>query len=259
MDEQSPHIEQTETDSGSRFGVLVISLGVIWFGVLEVLLRWPQVGIWVGFGVAALLTFWTSRWRTRERSRWSLPLAVALISLTSFGTLIFSSNHAAQHLVAILSAVTLTSFLDQAQQDLPDELRGRLASFAMAVCLWFGWLTMLSAGTFLSLAWWWLVIGGAVLTTMVAVVFWLEAGIEVVLFRRWLPAFAWLGAEVMIVTWWLPTSVFVGSVVAATILLLFLQTCRHLWRGQWEPGRGRRYLVTGLTIICLVLLTARWI
>lgn len=248
-----------ESAGASRFGVVVTGLGVIWFLALEAVLRWPRVGVWLAFGLAALLAVWTGRWRTRERSRWSLPLAVALITFTSLGALVFASHHLAQHLMALLSAVTLTSFLDQAQHEMADELRGRLASFSLTVSLWFGWLALLSAGTFLSVDRWWLVLGGTALTTTVAVVLWLECGVAGRLWRRWLPAFAWLGAETTLVTWWLPTSVLVGSIAATTLLSLMIQSSRHIWQGAWEAGRGRRYVLVGSAIMLLVLVTARWI
>ncbi len=256
MDAPLPH---PESAGDSRFGVVVTGLGVIWFVALEAVLRWPRAGAWLALGLGVLLAVWTSRWRTRERSRWSLPLAVALMTLTSLGALIFTSHHLAQHLMALLSAVTLTSFLDQAQHEMADELRGRLASFSLAVSLWFGWLALLSAGTFLSVDRWWLVLGGAALTTAVAVVLWLECGMGSPLWRRWLPVFGWLGAETMLVTWWLPTSVLVGSVVATTLLSLMIQSSRHVWQGTWEPGRGRRYVLVGSAIMLLVMVTARWI
>lgn len=243
----------------SRFGAVVVSIGVIWFLMIEAMLRWQQVGVWVALGYAVFIAILATRWRTRERSRWSLPPAILLISLTSLGAVLFTSNNLAQHLVAGLSALSLISFLDQAQHAMADELRGRLASFTMAVVLWFGWMTLLSAGTFFPLSWQWVVAGGATMTGLVSLVLWLESGIGWRTFGGWLPAVVWLGAEVMVVTWWLPTSVFVGSLVAVTVLTLFLQAARHIFQQRWEPGRGRRYAIVGVSIITVVLATARWV
>ncbi|MBI5405328.1 MAG: hypothetical protein HY976_03835 [Candidatus Kerfeldbacteria bacterium] len=243
----------------SRFGVVVVSIGLVWFAIIEAMLRWQQAGVWTALGFALLIAVISTRWRTRERSRWSLPPAVLLICLSSLGAVLFTSNNLAQHLVAGLSAISLISFLDQAQHEMADELRGRLASFTLAVALWFGWMTLLSAGTFFPLDWQWVVAGGAAMTGVVGLVLWLESGIALRDFIRWLPAVVWLGGEVMLVTWWLPTSVFVGSVVAVTVLTLFLQAARHIFQHRWEPGRGRRYVVVGTSIITIVLATARWV
>lgn len=128
-----------------------------------------------------------------------------------------------------------------------------------AVITWCGWYALLSAGVYLNLSPIVIIVGGAALSAVAAVLVWFEAGLSFRQVRWGLLAVAWLGAELLTLTWWLPTALVVGSVIGATTITLVVQATRHLWSGEWQPGRGRRYLVAGLTICLSALISARWI
>src|SRR5262249_11144792 len=138
-------------------------------------------------------------------------------------------------------------------------LQGRVTLFVMTISYWFGWVSLLNMHVLLNLQTWWLMMAAVLLTAAVAVIVWLDGGVPAPTVRRrlWLPL--WLSAELWVAVWALPTSALVGSTIAVTVMMLWLQFCRHLWRNTWRPDRSQRYVLVGATAIILALLTARWI
>lgn len=128
----------------------------------------------------------------------------------------------------------------------------------MTIAYFSGVMALLSLGIFATQPWWVVISAGTVLYLLVAIIVWLDLEVPFMMFRRSLPWVAFLGAELMTVAWWLPTSVYVSAGLVTTLGLLFIHLCRHVWRRTWEPARGRRYVAVGLSIVAIILLTARW-
>jgi hypothetical protein len=192
--------------------------------------------------------------------RWALPLTVFVLLLASVAALSVVNIRWWQHSIAVISTVSLYLLLRGDDLITGQPQRGRLTSLTMAVAVFFLWLAALTfgVGLYVPIPWWWLAIIAGVSTAAVAFVTWASIDVPVSRFRRALPWTAVVGAELMMAIWWLPTPSHVGAIVATTIIMLWLQACRHLWLNDWQPGRGRRYIIIGTTVVCLLLLTARW-
>lgn len=255
MSESEPPVlqRQMETQAG------VVVAGLLWFGALEWLIAQPMVGIWAMGLIMVLIITVAGIWLSIRGSRWLLMVHLFVVLVTSASALSFVTNLSWQHGVAAVAAGLVMAAFRQALEPVNAHLRGRLAAFVMTIVMLFGWVSILSVNIFTNLPTWWLMLFGAMLTTAVAAVMWAEAAVPWPRFRRWLPLWFLLGAEMSAVIWWLPTSITVGSVVATTMMMLFLQAARHFWLDTWSADRGRRYLAVGGTIVTLVLVTARWV
>lgn len=251
---ERPALQQKmETQAG------VVLAGLLWLGALEWLIVQPSIGIWAAAATAVLIVTVGGLWLSMRGSRWLLMVHLFVVVATSATALSFVTERLWQHGVAIIAAGLVVGAFRQAFEPSELLLRGRLAAFSMTIVMWFGWVSILSVNVFTNLATWWLTLFGAVLMTAVTVVVWAEAEVPWRKFGRWLPVWALWGAEMALVIWWLPTSIIVSSIVATTIIMLFLQAARHYWLDTWSPDRGRRYITVGSTIVIAVLLTARWI
>lgn len=237
----------------------VVGAGLLWAGALEWLIAQPTIGAWIAGTAALLIMIVGGAWLSIKGSRWLLVNHLFVVLVTSGLALVFVTNSAWQHGVAIVGAGLVMAAFRQALEPPERHLRGRLAAFTMTVVMWFGWVSIFSANVFTNLASWWFIIFGAALTTTVAIIVWAEADVPWSRFGRWLPVWAVFGAETAVVVWWLPTSILVSSIVATTVTMLVFQTMRHYWLDSWSPERGRRYSWVGLSIVVAVLLTARWI
>ncbi|MBI2984434.1 MAG: hypothetical protein HYY50_02320 [Candidatus Kerfeldbacteria bacterium] len=236
-------------------------LGLVWLAILWWTVASPRPGLLVA-AIVSVLGPGILWWRQRQYSpAWLWPATIAFFMTTSLAALSVTSSLVWQYGLITVSAAFVGLELDhQPRLDRLPQSR-RLTMLIVALGLFFGWLTLLSfgVGIFLPLAWGWLVVGGAVVTVVAAIIAWVAAGVPWTTFRKIVPLVSLLGGLFMVGTWWLPTPVHVGSIVAATALTLWFQTCRHVWLGTWESGRGRRYLLTAGSLIGLVLGTARWI
>jgi len=236
----------------------VVLAGLLWLGALEWLIVQPTIGLWAAATAAVLIVMVGGLWLSIYGSRWLLMVHLFVVVATSATALSFVTDRLWQHAVAIVGAGLVISAFRQALEPAEQHLRGRLAAFGMTIVMWFGWLSILSVNVFTNLATWWLMIFGAVLMTGVTIVVWAEADVPWRRFSRWLPVWAFWGAEMALVIWWLPTSIIVSSIVATTIIMLFLQAMRHYWLATWSADRGRRYVAVAGGIVTAVLLTARW-
>lgn len=244
--------QKMETQTG------VVLAGLLWLGALEWLIIQPTFGVWAAGVAAIMIVAAGGLWLGLNASRWLLIVHLFVVVATSATALSFVTDRIWQHGVAIIGAGLVMGAFRQAFEPGELILRGRLAAFSMTIVMWFGWLSILSINIFTNLATWWLMIFGAILMTAVTVVVWAEAEVPWRRFSRWLPLWALWGAEMALVIWWLPTSIIVSSIVATTIIMLFLQATRHYWLDTWSADRGRRYISVGSTIVAAVLLTARW-
>ncbi len=231
---------------------------VIWFTALELAIRDHIVGLYIAAGIAVLLFIvsflqWRRGWSTNVAA-----LASSLIIIATLGGIVFVPGPWPQHAIAALSVVLLW-LVGLQRLRIHDDLRGRTMAMVTAVLLWLFWYSLISASIYLNLQLVWMVLAASMISALAALLVWLESGIAFRVFRIGLLVMAWFGAELYIVTWWLPTSILVGSAIATTIMALLIQASRHLWKGYWEPGRSRRYLVVGIVITAILLLTARWI
>lgn len=230
----------------------------LWLASLEFAIRNHRIGLFALIAVALILIF-VAIWQWRKKTSTSVAaLATGLTLIITIAGISFAPGFWPQHVVAIMSA-SLLIFIGQQRLRQHDDLRGRTTAFTTALLLWLSWFSLLSASIYLDVRLAWLVIGAAVISTLAGWLVWLESGLTWRQCRIGLLAMGWLGAELFVVTWWLPTTTYVGSAVATTILALVIQANRHLLEGRWEPGRAKRYLVIGTTIISVVLLSARWI
>lgn len=251
---ERPALQQRmETQAG------VVLAGLLWLGALEWMIVQPAIGLWAVVLAAILIVVVGGLWLRLLGSRWLLMTHLFIVVVVSASTLSFVTERLWQHGVAIMGAALVLGAFRQAFEPSERMLRGRLAAFTMTIVMWFGWISILSLNVFTNMATWWFMIFGAILMTAVTTVVWAEADVPWRRFGRWLPVWAVLGAEMALVIWWLPTSILVSSIVATTIIMLFLQTARHYWLETWSADRGRRYIAVGSTIVGTVLLTARWI
>lgn len=237
----------------------VVGAGLLWLGVLEWVIAQPAVGIWGAGAAVVLIIVVGGVWLSLQGSRWLLMTHLFVVLVASGTALLFVTNESWKHGVAIVGAGLVMAAFRQALEPPEPILRGRLAAFAMTLVTWFGWVSILSVNVFTNLATWWLMLFGAILTTIVAAIVWAEADVPWRQFARWLGWWFIFGAEMTIVIWWLPTSILVSSIVATTLQLLIVQAVRHHWLGTWTADRGRRYMTVGGSIIIAVLLTARWV
>jgi hypothetical protein len=67
-----------------------------------------------------------------------------------------------------------------------------------------------------------------------------------------------LGAELAVVGWWLSTSVWTSSVLITVLGMMMVHMSRHVWLDTWKPGRGKRYILLGVSVMAMVILTAKW-
>lgn len=236
----------------------VIGAGLLWFAVLEWLIAQPHIGAWAAGIAAVVIILVGGIWLSIQGSRWLLMNHLFVVLVTSGLALTFVTDPTWRHGVAVVGAGMVMAAFRQALEPPEHHLRGRLAAFTMTIVMWFGWISIFSVNVFTNLTTWWFLLFGAAITTAVAIIVWAEADVPWSRFVPWLPVWAIFGAEVAAVTWWLPTSIFVSSIVATTLLMLVFQAMRHYWLETWTSDRGRRYVSVGLSIIVVVLLTARW-
>lgn len=254
MDDDSQPAPAQSTISGPGF----VAPAVVWLASLEMAVRYHRVGLIIAAGVGLFLIVWSAwQWRLKIVNS-VVGVATAMLVITTLGGLSFAAGTWAQQICIVVSVLTLW-LVGQQRHRQHDDLRGRTMAFATALFIWLTWFSFLSASVYLNIKIIWLLLGASIMTAAAAHLVWLESGIDPRRYRWALFAIAWFGAELFAVTWWLPTSIFVGSAVATTVVALMIQSSRHLWKGHWEPGRSRRYLFIGSTVITLVLLSARWI
>ncbi len=231
---------------------------VVWLVALEAAARYNRLGLFIAIGVGLIIAGW-SIWQWRRGQLTSVvTVAKVLAVITSIAGLSFVAGPWPQQIVILVSA-GLLSLIERQRLRRHDQLRGRTMALATAVLTWFGWFSLLSASVYLNIKLPWLIVGAAVVTAAAAHLVWLEAGIDPRQYRWGIMALAWFGAELFVATWWLPTTVLIGSTAATTILALTIQASRHLWKGHWEPGRSRRYLLVGTTVLLIIFVSARWI
>ncbi len=226
---------------------------------LYLMISLPRFGLWVtGF---LSIIFPLLIWRQWPGKRPGWLAIISLLFLLSSGAAVSVISLAIwQYVILAASGIFFAAVLT-IRRDPDDVLAGRLINVVAALTVFFGWITFLSfgIGIFFIWPWWWLAISGALLTGAMSVIIWQTSGVPWHVSRRHLWLAVILGFEIMLATWWLPTVVFVGGILAATLVTLWAQTLRHIWLQTWEPGRGRRYLTVGLSIIMAVLITARWV
>lgn len=245
------------TDPVNRISPLLV---LFWVLALEWTIARPGVGLFVTGAVGLLILVVVWWWIRRYSNWWPRVAALALVQVSSLGVLTVVATMGWQHVLAVGSGWLLWLALRADQRNLGAIMAGRTASVSMFTAVLFSWLVILSfgIGVFVVWPWWSLAIGGAGLSVLAAVVTWSAADIPLRKSWSYLPWVAVGGFELMLASWWLPTPVYVGSIVGVTVLMLWLQAMRHVLIGDWEPGRGRRYLVVGGSVIGAVLVTARW-
>ncbi len=236
----------------------VIVTAVIWLGSLEFAILNHQLGLYSAIGVGVVLVAsslwqWWKHWATNVAA-----LTTIVIAVTTLTSLAFVPGGWEQQVVVAMSVVLLW-LVGRQRLRLHDDLRGRTMAFATAVLVWFSWFSALSASIYLNLNILWLMGGAAIMTSVSSLLVWIESGLTWRQYRWGMLMMVWLGAVLFIVTWWLPTSLLVSSTVSTVFVALVIQATRHLLKGHWEEGRSRRYLMVGLSLIVLVLATARWI
>lgn len=254
-----------EAESSERseiiFEVLAFIGSGMWLGALLFTIARPKPGVYVTAAVLLGLV-WLTLWLAQQREELARPrlaaLATLLYLMATFGAISFTGSHLTQQVIAVVSAIVF--FLSSRHWHRTKEplFRGRVAAFMMTFAVAGLWYTLLSANVLVVLSWYWLLVLAAGLTMAVAVVVWREAALPWPHVRQALPAVIIFGVEVMLATWWLPTVPFVGTIIATTMLMLTLQFTRHIFKGDWTPGRGRRYMAIGMAIVIIVLATARW-
>lgn len=244
------------TAASPRFAPVFFA--ALWLAALEWYRIAPRIGVFGLVVVLVVTSWWAFQHRHRLVSRGSFWLGITVYGATSLGALSFVGLPLAQHFVIVATAVVAWLYLRQAVSHTSSELQGRTAVFVMAIAYFSGVVALLSLGIFVTQPWWVVISSGAVLYLLIAVIVWLDLEVPLVVFRRSLPWVFFLGAELMTVAWWLPTSIYVSAGLATTLGLLFVHLGRHVWRRTWEAARGRRYLAVGLSLVTIILLTARW-
>lgn len=230
-----------------------------WAGVLWWTIGFPRVGGWAAAGLAVFIALAGWRWLPSQ-SKWLSPVSLIWFCWSSLAVIGVVSSQGWQIMILLASVAFLAWQLTHDQSQVHDRTTTRLTHLLTGISLFFSWMVLLSfgVGVVWLLPWWWLPIGAAGLTVLAAAQVWSGAGIPWKRFRGSLFMVGLSGASLMLATWWLPTVVYVGSIVAVTAVTLWLLTLRHVWLGDWQAGRGRRYLVVGVSIIGLILVTARW-
>lgn len=233
--------------------------GIIWAAVQWWYLQQPHVGLWVCVGVAIIVSMWAYRHRMKLVSPRSFWLGTLVFLISSLSVISFISDDRTKILTIIATGMMLWLFLRQAIQATSDELQGRMMTFAMTLSYWFGMVSIFYLSVVAIRPWWQVVIGGSVLYLLVATIVWLDLRVPAARFRHAFFPMLWLGAELALIGWWLSSSVLVAAFVVTVPGMLMIHLCRHVWLESWKPGRSRRYLVFGLSLLVLVILTARWI
>lgn len=247
-----------ENTSGKSQSIILVFVTLLWLAALETVIRYHGIGIYIAAGMAVVIMLWAIwQWRGHHMTNVA-SVATFMIAITTMAAVSFVPGPWPQHIVTVVS-VGLLWLVGKQRQRAHDDLRRRTMAFTTAVLIWFSWYGLLSASVYVNIAIYWLVPVAAVMTTTAALVGWLETDLTLRQVRWGLLAMAWFGAELFVVTWWLPTAILVSSTVATTIVALLVQATRHLWKGHWEPGRSRRYVLVGSAVIVAVLATARWI
>ncbi len=250
-------------------------LGVLWFTAMEFVIFSldHRVFLSMGLGLAAVVLLILAITQVRStlphRRRSTGALGSLLIAISSAGVVIFAGGLTSvtsgllrqlpAHAMAIIGAALLTAWWHHQERQVVDLLRGRFAAFVMTVVVWGFGLSALSWIIFLGLPIWQFLVVTVVATCLASLVVWSDAGVQWPTIWRALVPTAVIATEVWMVAWWLPTSVLVGTTVATTIAILYIQVARHQWLKTWNPGRGRRYLMIGLVVALLTLLSARWV
>lgn len=252
-------IPQVPTPPGEKTNSFFLAfITAVWVVALELAIRYHTIGLYIAMGMAVLIIVWALvQWRRRLMTNVA-GVATFMIAVTTISAISFAPGPWPQHVVVAVSAGLLW-LVGQQRQRPHDDLRRRTMAFTTAVLIWFSWYSLLSASVYLNINVLWLVPVAALMTTAAALVGWLETDLTLRQVRWGLLATAWFGAELFAVTWWLPTAILVSSTVATTVVALMVQAARHLWKGHWEPGRSRRYVAVGATVVLIVLATARWI
>jgi hypothetical protein len=237
----------------------LVGLAAVWLGAIELVINTLLVGAIAIALASALVIGWTFFGRHQVTSRLALRIGMILILISTIGALVFLPHGALIQLLCWGSAALVFIYGQQATEPTPTLLQGRLTTFAMVVVIWLILLASLSWAVYINGQWWEVGLVGLVTVPLVATVICLELGVAGRQIRSIIPWLAGLGAELFIATWWLPTAVIVGATVTTVVVTLFIHAVRHVWVGNWQPARARRYLIIGLAIVSLVLLTARYI
>lgn len=234
-------------------------LALFWAIALTATVIWPNVGIWFMPAAVVVMTLFLWRFDQANEPRWLRPSITFFFSATSGVALFIAGSLWSQVLVVIISVGLLAWYLGLAANTDQTTI-GRVVNLILALAIFFFWLALLSlaAGLYIVVPWWWLIVSASLVTTAVAVMQWAAGGVPFHTYRSALPLIAVMAAELFTAVWWLPTVVTVGSTIAATVIILWLQVCRHIWQGSWAAGRGRRYLVVGFSLVMLLLISARW-
>lgn len=248
----------TGTKRSLKSGNWLPIFGLLWALSLWVTITFPRIGLWFAAGLIVLIPVVVLLTRPEAR-RWVLPSTVFFLLASSLGAIGILSLDLWKYLVIAASAILLASIVTQ-RRDPDDPFGTRLINLSIALSIFFSWVVLLSfgVGIFLIWPWWWLAIAGGAITGMSAVILWMAGRVPWKRFRFALPLVILVGAEMMVVSWWLPTVIYVGAIVSTTALMLWFQVLRHIWQGNWQSGRGRRYLLVGIGVCSIVLLTARW-
>jgi hypothetical protein len=178
---------------------------------------------------------------------------LASVSMVSFVT-----SPVAKYATLISSGILLWMYLRQATLPTSNELQGRMMIFLMTLSFWSGMVALYFLGVMVNWPWWRVISIGAVFYVVVATIVWLDLQVAFKTFRRALFPMFWLGAELAAIGWWLSTSVWVSSFIVTVLGMMMVHSTRHVWLNSWKPGRGKRYLILGITVLLSVLLTAKW-
>lgn len=248
---------ESQLERAARFELWSVSAGAVWFGALELMRLRPAFGWVVVAATAVIFCLLASRFG-RGSVKFVSVVGTLLMLLGGFGMLFFISGTVVQHVITAAAGIMLMVWFQHQRSAESSEVRGRAMAFLMTLAVASIWSAILHFGILLNVQWWILALGGLTLSFLTALVMWMEFGIPWKKLRAAGFMMAVLGAELTIAVWWLSTSVFVGAVIATTALMLMIRVGRHIMLQTWKTGRGRRYLAIGLTIILLMLFTARW-
>lgn len=232
--------------------------GVAWSGVLWWFLRQPAMGIWYALGLAVLVSLWAYRHRQHLVSPRSFWWGTAVFLLASVTMISFVTSSVAKYATLVMSGILLWAYLRQAIQQTNEELQGRMMIFIMTLSYWSGMASLYFLGIMMSWPWWQIFSIGAIWYAMVATIVWLDLRVALKTFRRALLPMVWLGAELAAVGWWLSTSVWTSSVLVTVLGMMMVHMSRHVWLDTWKPGRGKRYILLGVSVMAMVILTAKW-
>lgn len=260
MEISQPRTELPERSEGI-FEIVSFIAALMWSGSLLLTIARPKPGMYLTIIVLIGLS-WLTLWLAQQREELARPrlaaVATFLFLTATIGALSFTSSRTAQMLIAISSGIVFYLSLRHFHRTKEPIFRGRVAAFMMTFAVAGVWYTLLSANVLVVLSWWWLVLVMGAMGVAIAVIVWRESALPWPLVRMGLAPMAVVAMEAMLVTWWLPTVPLVGTIVGTTFLMLVLQFARHYFKGDWTPGRGRRYVLIGSIICIIVLASARW-